>query len=119
MQLAGVCARGETVHGVLQIIGGSANAPNKPIAGTVSAARVVTVDPGALPSCTTTVGPNGQYTMTLPNGEYYLTGRSPLFHSGMVDCTADGPVDVGVTGSNQPPVSVRCDARPPVGAPAG
>ena len=55
--------------------------------GSVAATGPVTV--------TADVGPGGRFAMTVPGGEYEVTGRSPQFGDGRYTCHADRqPVDV-------------------------
>ena len=40
------------------------------------------------------VGPDGNFSASLPPGTYEVTGRSKLFGSGAYECHASRPIDV-------------------------
>lgn len=52
----------------------------------------VTASPGDLPPIV--VADDGAFVMTLPPGTYTLTGRSPRYNDGRVECRAASPVHV-------------------------
>ena len=89
-----ICSHeGYGVEGSLEQVGGPPGAASSPTPGTVTATRIPIV--GARPYvCRVTVGSDGRFSMILPPGRYRITGRSPNFDNGQVDCAAPGDVVV-------------------------
>jgi len=68
--------------GALQLVA----AVSQPLNGVVTATNAT----GA--RCTVAVPSNGEFTMNLPAGTYWLTGTSPRFNGGSTPCRATYPV---------------------------
>jgi nucleotide-binding universal stress UspA family protein len=66
----------QTVRGTFVRVGGPAPGAPVPLPGTITA-RAATGSTFAA-----TAGRNGRFTLSLPPGRYYVTGRSPLMQSG-------------------------------------
>ena len=91
-----------TINGTLEAVGGPAPGSPRPLPGNVTAA-------GRGHRYTASVGSTGAYTITLPVGTYTLTGRSPLYQSGTLDCQAEDPV--AVTSGGTVTANVYCQER--------
>jgi hypothetical protein len=76
------------VHGHLSAVGGPAPGSRKPLSGEVTAT-------GPQVTRTVQVGPDGNFSLTLPPGNYTLTGHGPDYGGGRAVCrTADSTVHV-------------------------
>jgi hypothetical protein len=84
----GICSHeGQGVIGTLRMVGGPAGASADAVAGTVTAAAD---SAGTLPvHCSTMVGADGRFALVLAPGTWRLTGRSPSFNGGTVDCAGE------------------------------
>jgi hypothetical protein len=93
------------VTGSLEAVGGplvpSALPAERLLEGTV------TVRGAAGDSYTVRVGSDGAFTRRVPAGVYTVTGRSPLYESGAVNCHAAGPVTVRTGVTSRVPVMCR------------
>jgi photosystem II stability/assembly factor-like uncharacterized protein len=76
------------VQGTLEAVGGVAPGTPRPIKGSIKLRN----SDGTL--FTATAGSDGVFSVRLPNGTYTITGRSPLYDNGDVDCPSSGPVTV-------------------------
>lgn len=84
-----------SISGILEAVGGPPGPP-RPLPGKVTAT-------GGGHTYSVTVGQNGRYSMTVRGGSYTVTGRSPLYQGGALDCEAQGTVTV------QPPTGSTAD----------
>jgi len=95
----GVCAHeGRAVTGVLRMVGGPVRAKAAPVSGIVTADAVST---GALgptgpagSGCHSAADLDGRFSFVLAPGSYALSGRSPRFDAGAVDCQGERTVVV-------------------------
>ena len=79
-----------TISGRLQAVGGPCCEPARPLPGTI------TIGGGRLTTpIVAGVGADGYYSVHIPPGNYHLSGRSPQYNSGTVNCTGDRDVTVG------------------------
>jgi hypothetical protein len=67
----------------------------------------VTVRGAAGEPHTVRVGSDGAFTLRVRAGVYTVTGRSPLYESGAVNCHAAGPVTVRTGVTSRVPVMCR------------
>ena len=78
------------VQGTLQAVGGPGPGTARPLKGSVtlrdSDGTVVTA----------TVGSDGGFLARVPTGTYTVTGRSPAYENGHVDCVSSGPATLTV-----------------------
>jgi hypothetical protein len=95
---------GVVVAGVMRMTGGPAGAPQPGVPGSV---RFDAVASGR--SYPTKAAADGSFTLTVPPGEYTVTGSSPQFDGGSQSCRADGTVHV--SGSGLSGVVVACSRR--------
>jgi len=58
---------------------------------------------------TSTAGAHGVYSINVPPGTYTVTGRSPLYQSGDVDCETLAPV--AATSASTVVVNVGCEKK--------
>ncbi len=75
-----------TISGHLLAVGGPAGIPNRPLSGTVSLK--------GSDNFQVAVGPDGSYSLSVPQGTYSVSGRSPLYQGGQRICRASHPVTV-------------------------
>lgn len=91
-----------TLTGVLRATGGPSGATQPGLPGKVS------FESGGKRT-TATASPDGTFSVTLPPGEYRVTGTSPQYGSGEGICRTDSPVKVGK--SQVRGVVVACSRR--------
>ncbi len=75
-----------SITGTLEAVGGPAG-PARPLSG-----RITAHSGGH--TWSTMAGTDGRFSFHVPPGTYGLTGRSPSYQDGTVDCIADGAVVV-------------------------
>jgi hypothetical protein len=88
------------VAGTLEAVGGPAPGTPRPLSG------AVTLRDSAGAVFTGTAGSDGMFSVRVPIGSYTITGRSPLYSSGNVDCQSIAPVTVTADATIQ--VLVTC-----------
>jgi photosystem II stability/assembly factor-like uncharacterized protein len=76
------------VLGTLEAVGGVAPGAPRPLRGSI------TLRDAAGTAFTATAGSDGVFSFRVPTGSYTITGRSPLYDSGSVDCHSIEPVTV-------------------------
>lgn len=91
-----------TVAGVLRATGGPSGATQPGVPG-----RVFFESGGQ--RTTATASPDGTFSVSLPPGDYQVTGASPQYSSGQGICRTDSPVKVGE--SQVQGVVVACSRR--------
>jgi hypothetical protein len=91
------------VRGTLEAVGGPPPGTPRPLTGSItlrdSDGTVVTAATGS----------DGAFSAQVPIGTYAITGRSPLYDGGNVDCPSSGPVTV--TGGATIIVVVACQEK--------
>jgi hypothetical protein len=92
-----------TLTGTLQAVGGPSGG------GALALSGQVTLHGSSGHITGITVGANGRFSAPVPVGTYTVTGQSPQYEGGTVECHASGPVTVskGVTSS----VEVDCQEK--------
>jgi hypothetical protein len=91
------------VVGALEAVGGPAPGTPRPLSGSITLRDSVgTVFTG-------TAGSDGLFSVRVPPGVYTVTGRSPLYNSGTVDCQSVGSVTVAARTTIR--VVVMCQER--------
>jgi hypothetical protein len=88
------------VTGTLEAVGGPAPGSPRPLSGTVTLRNTGGSTFAAQTSS------DGTFSIEVPAGSYAITGRSPLFQSGAVDCQASGPLTVTAGGTSS--VAIDC-----------
>jgi hypothetical protein len=93
----GVCSHeGQAVTGALRMVGGPSGAKIVPVSGIVTADAATTGAIGPTgptgSGCHATAGSDGRFSLVLGPGSYVLSGRSPQFDGGTVDCNAERTV---------------------------
>jgi len=91
------------VLGTLDAVGGPAPGAPRPLPGTITLLN----SNGT--RFTATAGSNGTFSVRVPPGSYTITGRSPLYDSGTVDCQSIEPVTVGAGASTH--LQVLCQEK--------
>jgi hypothetical protein len=76
------------VLGTLEAVGGPAPGTPRPLRGSITLR-----DSGGT-AFTATAGSDGVFSVRVPPGSYTITGRSPLYDSGNVDCPSIAPATV-------------------------
>lgn len=92
------------VRGTLQQVGGPAGTQPKPLSGRITFRHA----DGAV--ATTSVDESGRYAIALDPGDYTITGTSPQFQGGAVDCTTVKPV-ITLTVEDVTVADVLCQVR--------
>jgi photosystem II stability/assembly factor-like uncharacterized protein len=90
------------VLGALEAVGGPAPGTPRPLRG------AITLRDSAGTAFTATAGSDGVFSVRVPTGSYTITGRSPLYDSGNVDCHSIAPAPVTVTAGATIRVVVAC-----------
>lgn len=78
-----------TIAGTLEAVGGPAPGTPRPLRGTITMTNTLTGH-----TITQAVGAAGTFSVSVPAGSYTITGRSPLYDNGTVDCTQAGTTTV-------------------------
>jgi hypothetical protein len=94
-----------SASGTLEMVGGPAPGSPRPVPGTVMFRSTGAVGR----TYSATAGADGHFELGLPPGSYMVTGRSPLYVQGLIDCQAGAPVMV--SGAVMAPVLVTCQVR--------
>jgi hypothetical protein len=76
------------VQGTLDAVGGAPPGTPRPLPGSIT----LRGSDGTV--FTAAAGSDGLFSVRVPIDTYTITGRSPLYDGGNVDCTASGPVTV-------------------------
>jgi hypothetical protein len=89
------CGAGPTtntgvVSGTLEAVGGPGTVPARPLNGSIA----LRASDGTVFTATTTS--DGVFSVRVPIGVYAISGRSPLYQSGAVDCISGGPATLTV-----------------------
>jgi hypothetical protein len=91
------------VQGELEAVGGPGPGTARPLEGSIALRDTdATV-------FTTTVASDGAFSVRVPIGIYAITGRSPLYDGGEVDCLSSGPARLRVDATIN--VVVVCSER--------
>ena len=93
-----------TLSGVLQAVGGPAPGNPRPLPGTIQLR-----DQNGRAVSSAIAGADGKFSVRVAAGTYVVTGRSPLYQGGRVDCQATGPVSV--SSGKMTRVVVSCQLR--------
>ena len=91
------------VQGVLEAVGGPGPGTPRPLNG------AITLRESDATMFTATVGSDGVFLVRVPIGTYAITGRSPMYDGGNVDCTSSGRVTLTVGATIR--VLVACQER--------
>jgi hypothetical protein len=78
------------VQGRLEAVGGPGPGTPRPLKGSIT----LRDSDGTI--FTATAGSDGAFLVRVPIGTYAITGRSPVYDSGNVDCPSSGPVSLTV-----------------------
>jgi len=78
------------VQGTLEAVGGPAPGTPRPLKGSI------TLRGSDATIFTATAGSDGVFLVRVPIGTYAITGRSPLYDGGDVQCPSSGPVTLTV-----------------------
>jgi len=111
LALVGVCAVTGCSHGPTGTVSGSLveRAPNGAGGQADLSGKVVAVRAGGGKTFTASVGLTGAYTLSLPPGDYHLTGRSPaLLTNGSPASCADPDLVHVTTGGTVSGADVVC-----------
>ncbi len=93
------------ITGVLEASGGPAPGSPRPLPGTV------TIRARNGQTTKTAVGPNGDFSASVPVGQYTVTGRSPFYQNGQWDCLLSPPATITATTGSTAQVTLSCEDR--------
>ena len=91
------------VTGTLEAVGGPGGLAPRPLNGTITLRGVDGL------RFTGTAGAEGTFSVAAQAGSYTITGRSPLYQSGLADCEAPTPVTLRADTTTV--VTVACSER--------
>jgi len=91
----------QVVPGTFVRVGGPAPGSPFPLPGTITARSAT----GR--TFTAAAGRDGRFKLSLPLGDYHVTGRSPLMQSGQMTCAATAKLHVS-RGKPARPITVVC-----------
>jgi hypothetical protein len=101
----GVASTVETgvVQGTLEAVGGPAPGTARPLKGSIA---LRDTDGAEFPA---TAASDGAFQIRVPIGIYAISGRSPVYESGVADCLSSGPATLTVDATIH--VVVVCQER--------